>query len=91
MEALAKKILVLGIDGMDPKFTKHCMAKGGMKNLKEIIRRGAAREDLVMMGGQPTVTPPMRTPWLRALIPAPMASLLTIDSRLIIWVVRSTT
>ena len=31
MEALAKKILVLGIDGMDPKFTKHCMAKGGMK------------------------------------------------------------
>ena len=61
MEALAKKILVLGIDGMDPKFTKHCMAKGGMKNLKEIIRRGAAREDLVMMGGQPTVTPPMWT------------------------------
>ena len=32
MEALAKKILVLGIDGMDPKFTKHRMANGGMKN-----------------------------------------------------------
>ena len=61
MEALAKKILVLGIDGMDPKFTKHCMAKGGMKNLQEIVRRGSAREDLVMMGGQPTVTPPMWT------------------------------
>lgn len=61
MEALAQKILVLGIDGMDPKFTKHCMRKGGMKNLKELIRRGSAREDLVMMGGQPTVTPPMWT------------------------------
>ncbi len=61
MEELAKKILVLGIDGMDPKFTKHCMAKGGMKNLQEIIRRGSAREDLVMMGAQPTVTPPMWT------------------------------
>ena len=57
MEALAQKILVLGIDGMDPKFTKHCIQKGGMKNVQELIRRGSAREDLVMMGGQPTVTP----------------------------------
>ena len=37
MEALTKKVLVLGIDGMDPKFTKHCMDKGGMKNLKVLV------------------------------------------------------
>ncbi len=61
MEALTKKVLVLGIDGMDPKFTKHCMDKGGMKNLKVLIERGSARADLEMMGAQPTVTPPMWT------------------------------
>ena len=32
-----------------------------MPNTKAIIERGSARADLVMLGGQPTVTPPMWT------------------------------
>ena len=27
-EAVAKKVFVLGIDGMDPRFTKHMLAQG---------------------------------------------------------------
>ena len=32
-----------------------------MPNLKKFMERGACREDLVMLGGHPTVTPPMWT------------------------------
>ncbi|NLI11117.1 alkaline phosphatase family protein [Pelotomaculum propionicicum] len=60
-KALADKILVLGIDGMDPKLTKKYVAEGKMPNTKKFIERGAQREDLVMLGAQPTVTPPMWT------------------------------
>ena len=60
-EALAKKILVLGVDGMDPRLTKKYLAEGIMPNTQKFIDRGACREDLVMLGGQPTVTPPMWT------------------------------
>ncbi|UWG98421.1 alkaline phosphatase family protein [Dehalobacter sp. DCM] len=60
-EALAKKLLVLGIDGMDPRFTKVMLEKNKMPNLKKIIEKGSAREDLTMLGGHPTITPPMWT------------------------------
>lgn len=32
-----------------------------MPTLKEFVARGGCREDLVMLGGMPTITPPMRT------------------------------
>ena len=35
--------------------------KGEMPALKEFVARGGCREDLVMLGGMPTITPPMRT------------------------------
>ena len=57
-EALAQKILVLGVDGMDPRFSKYMLDSGKMPNLQKIVARGSAREDLEMMGAQPTVTPP---------------------------------
>ena len=60
-KALNDKVLVLGIDAMDPRFTKRCLKKGLMPNVAELIRRGACRDDLVMLGGHPTVTPPMWT------------------------------
>lgn len=60
-EAVAKKVFVLGIDGMDPRFTKHMLAQGKMPNVQKLIDRGVCREDLVMLGGNPTVTPPMWT------------------------------
>ena len=58
---MAEKILVLGIDGFEPKFAKFCMEKGIMPNFRKFIERGACREDLFMLGGHPTVTPPMWT------------------------------
>lgn len=60
-EALADKILILGVDGMDPRLAKHCMDKGLMPSLKTIVERGSAKEDLVLLGAHPTITPPMWT------------------------------
>lgn len=60
-KALNNKILVLGIDGMDPRLTRKLVDEGKMPNTKKFIERGAQRNDLVMLGGQPTVTPPMWT------------------------------
>lgn len=60
-EKRAEKILVLGIDGMDPAFTRVMVDEGKMNNVKTLLERGAARNDLVMLGGVPTITPPMWT------------------------------
>lgn len=63
MERTAKtnKILLLGVDGMDPRLTKKYVSMGLMPNTKKYIEAGAQRKDLVMLGGHPTVTPPMWT------------------------------
>lgn len=58
---LNDKILLLGLDGMDPRLTRKYVDAGLMPNTAEFIRRGSARKDLVMLGGHPTVTPPMWT------------------------------
>lgn len=57
----SKKVIVLGIDGMDPKMTKRLVDEGKLPNLKKMIEMGSARKDLVMLGAQPTITPPMWT------------------------------
>ncbi len=61
MKAIAEKVLVLGIDGLDPRLTKYYMDQGLMPNFQKFCQRGASSEDLNMIGGQPTVTPPMWT------------------------------
>ncbi len=58
---LANKVFVLGVDGLDPRFSNKMLREGKMPNLQKIIDRGACREDLEMLGGHPTVTPPMWT------------------------------
>lgn len=60
-KALSEKVLVLGIDGMDPRLSLYHMEQGYMPNLKKLLERGSAREDLVLLGGMPTITPPMWT------------------------------
>ena len=60
-EGKAKKVLVLGIDGMDPRLTKRFVEEGRMPNTKKFLEQGAAREDLMMLGAMPTITPPMWT------------------------------
>lgn len=61
MTALADKVLVLGIDGLDPRLTSRYMEEGIMPNFKKFCERGSHSVDLNMIGGQPTVTPPMWT------------------------------
>ena len=60
-KALAKKIMMIGIDGMDPRLTRKYVDEGKMPNVKKLIERGACRHDLAMVGAMPTVTPPMWT------------------------------
>ena len=55
------KLIVLGIDGMDPLFTKYLLDKGELPAVQKIIDAGACREDLMLLGGMPTITPPMWT------------------------------
>ena len=59
--ALTQKIVVLGVDGFEPSLAKKFMDQGKMPNLKQFVQRGACREDLVLLGAVPTVTPPMWT------------------------------
>ncbi|MTI80338.1 MAG: nucleotide pyrophosphatase [Firmicutes bacterium] len=60
-EALTNKVLVLGVDGMDPKISRKFLAEGKMPNLQKLINQGAAREDLNLLGAIPTITPPCWT------------------------------
>jgi Uncharacterized conserved protein len=60
-KSLTNKVLILGIDGMDPHVTKKYLKQGKMPNVQKYIERGSCREDLVMLGGLPTGTPPMWT------------------------------
>jgi Uncharacterized conserved protein len=46
---------------MDPDLTKKYMDQGKLPNIKKFVERGTAREDLVMLGAMPTITPPMWT------------------------------
>ena len=59
--ASSDKIIVVGIDGFEPSLAKKFMDQGKMPNLKAFVEQGACREDLVLLGGVPTVTPPMWT------------------------------
>ena len=60
-KALTEKILLLGVDGMDPRLTRKYVDEGKMPHVKKYLEQGAARKDLVLLGGHPTVTPPMWT------------------------------
>ena len=42
-EVLSKKLMVIGVDGMDPRLSSKYVAEGKMPNLKKIIERGAQR------------------------------------------------
>ena len=41
-----KKVLVLGIDGMDSRITKKFLDEGKLPNIKKYLERGAARTGL---------------------------------------------
>ncbi len=58
-KGLTDKLLMLGIDGMDPRFTKRMIAEGKMPNTKKMMEMGSCRDDLMLLGAVPTITPPM--------------------------------
>ena len=60
-QAMTKKLMVLGVDGMDARITKHLMDEGKMPNVKKFVDRGSCREDLHLLGAIPTITPPCWT------------------------------
>ena len=60
-EAMTKKVIVVGVDGLDPMHAKFLLDQGKMPNLRKFVEKGTAREDLVLLGNMPTVTPPMWT------------------------------
>lgn len=55
------KVLVLGIDGMDSRTTKRMLDEGKLPNIKKFVDKGAARENLALLGAIPTITPPCWT------------------------------
>ena len=60
-EAMTNKLLILGVDGMDPRITKYLLDQGRLPHIQEYINRGACREDLHLLGAIPTITPPCWT------------------------------
>jgi len=60
-KARTNKVMVLGVDGLDPRYSRYMVDQGKMPAMAEYIKRGACREDLVLLGGHPTITPPMWT------------------------------
>lgn len=59
--AISNKIMIIGIDGMDPALTRKYIAEGKMPHTKRILEKGVSGKDLFMLGGMPTCTPPMWT------------------------------
>lgn len=54
---ISDKVLILGLDGLDARLLRKYVGEGKLPNFKKYIERGAQREDLVLLGAQPTVTP----------------------------------
>lgn len=54
----AKKAMVIGLDGADPKFMKILMSEGRLPNFKKLLEMGTTTTDMGMIGALPTVTPP---------------------------------
>ncbi len=55
------KVLLLGVDGLDPKLTSKFMKQGKLPNIKKFVDAGAQRESLQLVCTPPTITPPLWT------------------------------
>jgi predicted AlkP superfamily phosphohydrolase/phosphomutase len=65
-----RKVLVLGLDGMDPYTAKRLVDAGKMPNVKKLTEIGAARKHLEMLGAMPTITPAQWTTLATGCYPA---------------------
>lgn len=55
---IADKAIMIGIDGMDPLYTKQLLAEGKLPHIAEFVKRGTTTKDMGMMGVLPAYTPP---------------------------------
>ena len=55
---VAKKVIMVGIDGMDPVYTRTLLSQGRLPNIKKFLEKGTTSRDLGMMGALPNYTPP---------------------------------
>ena len=55
------KVLLLGVDGLDPKLTSKFLKEGKLPNIKKYVEAGAQKEDLKLICTPPTITPPLWT------------------------------
>lgn len=51
------KLLVLGVDGLDPRLVQKYLDEGKMPNTKKFLEKGAAHTRMEMIGGQPNGYP----------------------------------
>lgn len=54
----AKRVVMVGIDGMDPLYTKQLIKEGKLPHIEEFLKRGTTTKDMGMMGVLPAYTPP---------------------------------
>lgn len=59
--ARSERVIVLGVDGMDPRITRRMIKEHKLPNLETLMKKGAMRDDLVLLGALPTITPPQWT------------------------------
>lgn len=58
---LTEKVLLLGVDGLDPSLTRKFVDQGKLPNIKKFIDNGAQKHDLKLLCTPPTITPPLWT------------------------------
>ena len=60
-QPLTNKVLLLGVDGLDPRLTSKYLKEGKLPNIKKYVDAGAQKEDLKLICTPPTITPPLWT------------------------------
>lgn len=60
-KTLTNKVLLLGVDGLDPRLTSKFLKEGKLPNIKKFVDQGAQKEDLKLICTPPTITPPLWT------------------------------
>lgn len=72
--ALTDKVLMLGVDGLDPTLTRKFVDQGKLPNIQKFIERGAQKHDLKLLCTLQRSLPHCGRRWLPAHCLSPTAS-----------------
>ena len=89
--ALTDKVLMFGVDGLDPSLTRKFVDEGKLPNIKKFIDAGAQKKELKLLCTPPTITPPLWTTLSTGALPVPMGSPASGVRILYIWILLVTT